>query len=52
MVKKGYSHTSIPRMGRMACTELQCLYKGELYYLTFFIACGIRRVVDSVMAVS
>ena len=26
-----YSYTSIPPMGRTACTEPQCLYKGALY---------------------
>ena len=26
-----YSYTSTPPMGRMACTEPQCLYKGALY---------------------
>jgi hypothetical protein len=34
VVKKGYSYTSTPPMGRAACTEPQCLYKGALY-LTF-----------------
>jgi len=32
--KKGYSYTSTPPMGRTACTEPQCLYKGALC-LTF-----------------
>jgi len=27
---KGYSYTSTPPMGRTACTESQCLYKGVL----------------------
>ena len=31
VVKKGWIYTSIPRMGRTACTEPQCLYKGALY---------------------
>ena len=31
LVKKEYSYTSTPPMGRTACTEPQCLYKGELY---------------------
>jgi len=26
-----YSYTSIPPVGRTACTEPQCLYKGALY---------------------
>jgi len=28
---KGYSYTSTPPMGCTACTEPQCLCKGELY---------------------
>ena len=31
MVMKGQSYTSTPHMGRTACTEPQCLYKGALY---------------------
>jgi len=34
VVMKGQSYTSTPHMGRTACTEPQCLYKGALY-LTF-----------------
>ena len=34
VVKKEYSYTSTPPMGRTACTEPQCLYNGALY-LTF-----------------
>jgi len=29
-----YSYTSTPRMGRTACTEPQCLYKGAHYHFT------------------
>jgi len=28
---KVYSYTSTPPMGRTACTEPHCLYKGDLY---------------------
>ena len=31
VVKKEYSYTSTPPIGRTACTEPQCLYKGALY---------------------
>jgi len=31
LAMKEYSYTSTPPMGRTACTELQCLYKGALY---------------------
>jgi len=31
VVKKEYSYTSSPRVGRTACTEPQGLYKGALY---------------------
>jgi len=34
VVMTGLSYTSTPPMGRTACTEPQCLYKGALY-LTF-----------------
>ena len=35
VVMKEKSYTSTPSMGRTACTEPQCLYKGALYlYLT------------------
>ena len=32
-----YSYISTPPMGRMACTEPQCLYKGALYVLYLYI---------------
>jgi len=35
VVKKEYSYTSTPPMGRTACTEPQCLYKGALLPLQF-----------------
>ena len=31
VVKREYSYTSTPPMGRTACAESQCLYKGALY---------------------
>jgi hypothetical protein len=31
VVMKGYSYTPTPPIGRTACTEPQCLYKGALY---------------------
>ena len=33
VVKKEYSYTSTPPMGRRACTEPQCLYKGVFFTL-------------------
>ena len=36
LVMKEYSYTSTPPMGRTACTEPQCLYKGALY-LFFYL---------------
>ena len=32
VVMGGQSYTSTPPMGRTACTEPQCLYKGALYF--------------------
>ena len=38
VVKEEQSQTSTPPMGRTACTEPQCLYKGDLYvYLIHFV---------------
>jgi len=34
LVMKEWSYTSTPPMGRTACTQPQCLYKGAIY-LTF-----------------
>ena len=34
-VMKEYSYTSTHPMGRTACTEPQCLYKGDLYHFTY-----------------
>jgi len=36
-VKKEYSYTSTPPMGRTACTDPQCLYKGALYLLFYWM---------------
>ena len=35
VVKKEYRYTSTPPMGRMSCTEPQCLYKGALHLLLY-----------------
>jgi len=32
-----YSYTSTPAMGRTACAESQCLYKGDLYLCLNFL---------------
>jgi len=32
LVMKEYSYTSTPTVGRTACTEPQCLFKGDLYF--------------------
>ena len=37
VVKKEYNYTSTPVMGRTACTEPHCLYKGALYLFTFIV---------------
>ena len=37
MVKKEQSYTCIPPMGRTACTEPQCLYKGALYLYLYLV---------------
>ena len=35
VVMKEYSYTSTPPMGRTACAEPQCLYKGALYFFLY-----------------
>ena len=35
VVKKDYSYTSTPPMGRTACTEPQCLHKGAFYLYSY-----------------
>ena len=38
VVMKEYSYISTPPMGHTACTEPQCLYKGDLYlYLIYLL---------------
>ena len=48
LVMKEQSYTSTPPMGRTACTEPQCLYKGDLYlaYNLMGPHSYIRSVVD------
>jgi hypothetical protein len=48
VVMKEYSYTSTPPMGRTACTEPQCLYKGALYltYLLNHPSSGLHLLVD------
>jgi len=39
VIKKEESYTTTPPMGRTACTEPQCLYKGALYlFFTYWIS--------------
>ena len=42
VVKKGQSYTFTPPMGRTACTEPQCLYKGALYLFLFGTLCMLH----------
>jgi len=37
VIKKEKSYTSTPLMGRTACTEPQCLYKGALYLYLYLL---------------
>jgi hypothetical protein len=39
VVMKEESYTSTPPMGRTACTEPQCLYKGDLYLFFLQLQC-------------
>jgi len=38
-----YSYTSTPPIGRTACTEPQCLYKGALYLFFLLDYVSVRR---------
>jgi len=44
LVKKRYSYTSTPPMGRTACTEPQCLYKGEIYLYHFYLEDAVYQI--------
>ena len=57
VVKKEQSYTSAPSMGRTACIEPQCLYKGALFvhvtvvhHLCTVIAGGDRTCVSDVQS--
>jgi len=39
LVMKQYNYTSTPPMGRTACTEPQCLYKGDPYLYLYSKIC-------------
>jgi len=45
LVMKEFSYTSTPPMGRTACTEPQCLYKGVLYLYIYIYICVLCIVV-------
>jgi hypothetical protein len=42
LVMKEQSYTSTPPMGRTACTEPQCLYKGALYFTCLLVTFMLR----------
>ena len=47
VVKKGWSYASTPPMGRTACTEPQCLYKGDLHIFLLFKTLILQTVTVS-----
>ena len=48
IVKKEQSYTPTPSMGRRACTEPQCLYKGELYfYFIGWVQTSVNAVIQA-----
>jgi hypothetical protein len=47
VVKKEPSYTSTPPMGRKACTEPQCLYKGALLCRLSGLPASQRKVIRS-----
>ena len=36
------SYTSTPPMGRTACTEPQCMYKGALFFVIWAVTRGVE----------
>jgi len=42
LVMKEWSYTSNPPMGRTACREPQCLYKGDLYLYSILLRTTIK----------
>jgi len=44
--KKEQSYTSTPPIGRTACTETQCLYKGTLYLYLYLTLAGTAEQPD------
>ena len=49
VAKKEKSSTSTPPMGRKACTEPQCLYKGALYLYLYFKSPSLLGLVALVL---
>jgi len=47
VVMKEQSYTSTPPMGRTACTEPQCLYKGVRYLYLYLTYIYVERVVKT-----
>ena len=50
VVMKGYSYTSTPPVGRTACTEPQCLYKGALYIILIWkgVPCSFSKLCSTI----
>ena len=46
IINTKYSYTSTPPMGRTACTEPQCLYKGDNYLFFTIKAYGGSGMVE------
>jgi len=44
MIKKEYSYTSTPLMGRTACTESQCLYTIAIPLLPLWAVRPVQRL--------
>ena len=44
VLKKEYSYTSTPPMGRMACTEPQCLYSTAIPLLPLWVVRSVQSL--------
>jgi len=49
VVKEVQSYTSTPAMGRTACTEPQCLYKGALYFNGYGLKMDGKQMIVKVL---
>jgi len=52
VVKKEYSYTSTPPMGRMTCKDPQCLYRGAFYLFIYLFTFSFAGCSDDSVALT